>query len=99
MNFLRKLNAQLIKNLANFMNFIIISVASLNKKMLKDISNVIYDQTDSLPPHFKYMQRYIVILENNKLKLYKPELPKITNNLPDIICDVQFSNKGIKKLS
>lgn len=81
------------------MNFIRISVASLDKKSLKDIENVINDETDSLPFHFKHMQWYIAILNNNKLKLYKPELPKITKKPADTIYNVQFSNKKIQLIN
>lgn len=81
------------------MNFIRISVASLDKKSLKDIENVINDETDSLPFHFKHMQWYIAILNSNKLKLYKPELPKITKKPADTIYNVQFSNKKIQLIN
>ena len=51
--------------------------------------------TDLLGYHFKYIQLYIVTLDKSKPR-YKPELFKIPKNPPDNICNVQFSNKGIK---
>ena len=76
------------------MNVIRIPIASLNKKTLKDIANIINDVIVTLPSHFKYMQWYIQTPDNIKSKLYQPELSKVTKKHPDSICHVQFSNEG-----
>ena len=61
------------------MNFTRISIASLNKKSLKDIVNVVNDEIVRLPSHFKYIWGYIATLgtiksnhlNQNDLKLLK----------------------------
>ena len=81
------------------MNFTRISIASLNKKSLKDIVNVVNDETVRLPSHFKYIWGYIATRGTIKSKLYKSEWLKVTKKPPDDICHFQFSEKGIQLIN
>ena len=80
--FLYKFNAQLIYNFANCINFIRISIASLNRKSVKEIANGINDEIVRLPSHFKYIQWYFPSFDNINPKQHKLELPKVTKPGP-----------------
>ena len=50
--FLHKRNVQIIYNLIYCINFIKISIASLNEKSVKKMENVVNDEIVRLPSHF-----------------------------------------------
>lgn len=52
------------------MNFLRISMTSLNKKTLEDIANIINEEIVSLPSYFKHMQWYIETIVDIRSKLH-----------------------------
>ena len=97
--FLHKLNRYLLYHIPNTMNFIRTSVASLNKKSLKDIANVMNDEILRLPSHFKYLQWYFATIDAIKSKMYQPKIQKTPKKSPENICKIYFCNKAVELIN
>ena len=61
------------------MNFTKTSKASLNKKSLKDLGNIINNVIVRLQSHFKCTNWYLGTLDNIKPELFEPELSKTSS--------------------
>ena len=81
------------------MNFIRTSVASLNKKSLKDIANVMNDEVLRLPSHFKYLQWYFSTIDAIKSKMYQPKIQKSLKISPENICKIYFCYKAVELIN
>ena len=61
--YLHKLNHQLFNNLPNTMNFIRVTIATLNKKSWKNVADVFHDRLNILGKTYKYMPSYLLIID------------------------------------
>ena len=97
--FIHSLNRKLLGDLPNAMNFLRVSITSLNKSSLKSIASLLIDKLNVLPVSFPYMQWYIAAQDAIESKIYKPKTVKPKRKPPENICKVYFHNKAIELIN
>ena len=77
------------------MNFIRVTIVSLDKKSLKEIASLLFDKLNALATTVKYLQWYLCCQDAIESKLYKPKTPRPKRKPSENICRTQFHNKAI----
>ena len=98
-NFFHQFNKELIYNLPDAMNFMRVSIASFNKKTLKDVAVTLIDKLNKFPSSFPHIQWYLATQDAIESKLYKPAFIKPKKKPPENICKVYFHNKAVELIN
>ena len=94
--FLQALKNHFSTSLHDALNYIRVSISSMNKSMLKQLADIVNDELLDQPADFKFTQWYSAILDLIDTKLYKPKPKK---SPPTNLCRIFFDNKGIERIN